>query len=104
MHLRQRCVGPERKRCNTDNQRADTPSHPTLKGGGSERDYFWHHKQDHMDPVLGEWRRESQATYTHFYRSLYPIAAQRLPHNLRSQPANLAGIILPEPVQKNSGW
>ncbi|KAG8286663.1 ATPase, P-type (transporting), HAD super, sub IC [Homalodisca vitripennis] len=26
------------------------------------------------------------------------------PHNLRSQPANLAGIILPEPVQKNSGW
>ncbi|KAG8274167.1 hypothetical protein J6590_004184 [Homalodisca vitripennis] len=47
---------------------------------------------------------KSQATYTHFYRSLYPIAAQRLPHNLRSQLANLAGIILPEPVQKNSGW
>ncbi|KAG8329886.1 hypothetical protein J6590_076913 [Homalodisca vitripennis] len=36
-------------------------------------------------------------------RPLYLNTAQRLPHNLRSLLANLAVIILPEPVQKNSG-
>ncbi|KAG8284308.1 hypothetical protein J6590_105721 [Homalodisca vitripennis] len=46
----------------------------------------------------------SQAPYTHFYPSTLPDRCTTTPHNLRSLPANLAGIILPEPVQKKSGW
>ncbi|KAG8255506.1 hypothetical protein J6590_091069 [Homalodisca vitripennis] len=50
--------------------------------------------------IIPSPRPRTLTSTVHYTRSLHSDS----PYNRRSQPANLAGNILPEPVQKNSGW